>query len=163
MRATVNPVMFTKAEALRLEASHVNSLAQIIGFISYLRFGPAVSKRPQPPPPTESFASSPADRIPSGRLPRLYSAIRFFHLRKLVMDCARSALPHAANWREGSCHLPVLAPWLSFRRTCSRSGTSLRKAHRECMDRRAPRAIKYSNPPFACLHSQSASTTRRCV
>src|SRR5438445_1747673 len=64
MRATVNPVMFTKAEALRLEASHVNSLAQIIGFISYLRFGPAVSKRPQPPPPTERIRLLPRRQNP---------------------------------------------------------------------------------------------------
>jgi hypothetical protein len=33
----------------------------------------------------KGFASSSAATIPSGRLPRLYSAIRFFHFRKSVM------------------------------------------------------------------------------
>jgi hypothetical protein len=33
----------------------------------------------------KTFASSFAATIPSGRLPRLYSAIRFFHFRKSVM------------------------------------------------------------------------------
>jgi hypothetical protein len=39
---------------------------------------PAVSNR-------NSFTSSFSETNPSGRLPRLYSAMRFFHLRKSVM------------------------------------------------------------------------------
>jgi hypothetical protein len=34
-----------------------------------------------------TFASSSADARPSGKVPRLYSAMRFFHLRKSVMLC----------------------------------------------------------------------------
>jgi hypothetical protein len=34
-----------------------------------------------------TFDSSSADAMPSGRVPRLYSAMRFFHLRKSVMLC----------------------------------------------------------------------------
>jgi hypothetical protein len=55
-------------------------------------FSPLLPFRTLLPHCTESgskntFASSSADVRPLGRLPRLYSAIRFFHFRKSVMLC----------------------------------------------------------------------------
>jgi hypothetical protein len=51
----------------------------------------------------------------------------------------------------------------SFSRTSSACATSCKKALRDCMDRRAPRATRYWSPPLPRLRSQSASTICRCA
>jgi len=47
--------------------------------------------------------------------------------------------------------------------TPSALDNSCRKAHRDCMDKSAPRAMRYSNLPRVRRRAQSASIAARCA